>query len=131
MTIIEHEVPFFETCAYETNATDIGVLTGATSSAPQFHYSAFIPPEAGCFDERISGTLVYTGTTNFNVAAGWWEGNVAVAALRPPAPSHREVVRAVQDGEPSGNTNAPKECDRLDYGFEECPRRDSNPRRAA
>jgi len=74
-TVIIEGVPIFGTCRYQTANTDIGTLTGkdvATGGAPTFDIAATIPHEAGsnCPNGTWEGSYEYTGTTNFNVAAG-------------------------------------------------------------
>jgi hypothetical protein len=77
-TVLIHEVPspFPSTCAYLTNATDIGTLTGKdhpgnlTLGTPTFDIAATIPTEtSGCPNGTWEGKYKYTGITPFNVSA--------------------------------------------------------------
>ena len=70
MTLVVHNIPFFGSCSYVTNATDIGRLTGKLASAPTFDFAGTITSKNGCPNATLSGSYIYTGTTNFVVAAG-------------------------------------------------------------
>jgi hypothetical protein len=72
-TVTVHEVPNIignpPTCAYTTNNTDLGTLTGSTT-APTFDISATISTEtSGCPSGTWSGHYSYTGSTPFIVSA--------------------------------------------------------------
>jgi hypothetical protein len=68
-TVTVHEVPGFGTCSFLTNNTDIGTLTGSTTT-PTFDISATIPSETkGCPNGTWSGKYVYSGSTPFIVSA--------------------------------------------------------------
>jgi hypothetical protein len=75
-TVILHNVPLFGSCQYSTGTgTDLGTLTGTgtTGGAPTFDIgadgTASISSENGCPKGTWEGSYVYTGSTNFNVAA--------------------------------------------------------------
>jgi hypothetical protein len=69
-----HGIPLFGTCSYVTSNTDVGTLTGTsvTKGAPTFDIAATLTHEPGtqCPNATWEGKFVYTGSTNFNVAAG-------------------------------------------------------------
>jgi hypothetical protein len=73
-TVTIHNIPGFGTCSYVTTNTDIGTLTGSTTT-PTFDISATIPSETGgCPSGTWSGKYVYTapasGNTPFFISAG-------------------------------------------------------------
>jgi hypothetical protein len=75
-TVIIHNTLFGE-CAYKTSNTDIGTITGRTSTGaqPTFDIKATIPAEKSnsgitCPNGTWEGSYEYTGTTLFDVAAG-------------------------------------------------------------
>ena len=70
LIIIIHNVPLFGSCTYETNETEVGTLTGNTSSAPTLDIGGSIKSTNGCPTATWSGSYVYTGSTNFAVSAG-------------------------------------------------------------
>ena len=70
LTLTIHNVPLFGSCNYQTNATDIGLVTGNIAAAPTIDLGASIKSTNGCPTATWSGAFVYTGSTNFNVAAG-------------------------------------------------------------
>jgi len=73
-TVTITNVPIFGTCNYQTANTDIGTLTGRTTTGadPTFDIAATIPHEAGssCPNGTWEGSYVYTGTTTFDVVEG-------------------------------------------------------------
>jgi hypothetical protein len=101
-TVIIHNVPLFGECQYSTSATDIGTLTGTgtTGGAPTFDISATITSENGCPKGAWEGSYVYTGSTNFNVAAGSAPLPTGSALCRntPPAGTHCESGSDVAKG---------------------------------
>ena len=69
-TAVIHEVAFFGSCQYATNATTLGTITGSTTKAPTFDIAAKVTSENGCPNGTLEGSYVYTGTTFAVVAAG-------------------------------------------------------------
>jgi len=68
-TVSITEIPFFGTCRFLTNNTDIGTLTGSLSE-PTFDIAATIPSETSfCPSGTWEGSYRYTGTTKFIVGA--------------------------------------------------------------
>jgi hypothetical protein len=68
LTKIVHEIPGFGTCAFVTNNTDIGTLTG-NLNAPIIDIAASIPSEtSGCPTDTWGGQYIYTGLTPFIVS---------------------------------------------------------------
>ncbi|HSC21306.1 MAG TPA: hypothetical protein VLC07_06220, partial [Solirubrobacterales bacterium] len=68
LTKIVHEIPGFGTCAFATNITDIGTLTGSLV-APTIDINANIASEtSGCPNDTWAGKYIYTGSTPFIVS---------------------------------------------------------------
>jgi hypothetical protein len=71
MTLIIHSVPLFGSCQYSTSNSDIGTVTGTstTGGAPTFDMLGTLASENGCPKGTLEGSYLYAGSTNFNVAA--------------------------------------------------------------